>query len=66
MFIIWPPNELDLSRQTWVIVEVRAEYDSNGILKVAALVGCGSGTVQRLKRERARKAGDGFRRRNLS
>jgi hypothetical protein len=51
VFIIWPPNELDLSRQTWVIVEVRAEYDSNGILKVAALVGCGSGTVQRLKRE---------------
>jgi hypothetical protein len=25
----------------------------NGILKVAALVGCGSGTVQRVKREMA-------------
>jgi DNA invertase Pin-like site-specific DNA recombinase len=27
--------------------------DGNGILKVAALVGCGSGTVQRVKREMA-------------
>jgi DNA invertase Pin-like site-specific DNA recombinase len=26
----------------------------NGILKVAALVGCGSGTVQRVRREMAR------------
>ena len=27
----------------------------NGILKVAALVGCGSGTVQRIKREMAQE-----------
>jgi DNA invertase Pin-like site-specific DNA recombinase len=30
----------------------------NGILKVAALVGCGSGTVQRVKREMVRSGGD--------
>jgi hypothetical protein len=32
----------------------------NGILKVAALVGCGSGTVQRAKREMVRSVGNGM------
>ena len=41
-------NELlrSLHWQTW-----RGTAYGNGILKVAALVGCGSGTVQRMKRE---------------
>jgi len=35
---------------------IRAHLEAgNGILKVAALVGCGSGTVQRVKKEMAQE-----------